>query len=144
MSSQVYKQEPRGEGELPGGAGELHAARQPRPAAVVGVEDGEGVRLDVGVELVLHHDVDERLGPVGEHAADVVPVEAVEEVAPVLEVRRQGVRVEPVVDSLGKYRRSAIQSALFGAVLKMAVFFPTVSRRWNLGNYLLLSTFTCI
>ena len=107
MSSQVHEQEPRGEGELPGGAGELHAARQPRPAAAagVGLEDGEGMRLDVGVELVLHHDVDERLGPVGEHAADVVPVEAVEEVAPVLEIHRQGFRVEPVVNSLGRYRQ---------------------------------------
>ena len=114
MSSQVHKQEPRGEGELPGGAGELHAARQPRPAAaaagVAGLEDGEEVSLDVGVELVLHDDVDERLGPVGEHAADVVPVEAVEEVAPVLEVDRQGFRVEPVVYSLGNECLSAICS----------------------------------
>ena len=67
-------------------------------------------RLDVDVELVLHHDVDERLGPVGEHAADVVPVEAVEEVAPVLEVHRQRFRVEPVVYSLGNECLSAICS----------------------------------
>ena len=51
-SAKVHQQEPRSEGELAGGAGELHATGQP-PAAAVGVEHGEGVRLDVGVELVL-------------------------------------------------------------------------------------------
>ena len=49
----------------------------------------------------LDDDVDEHFGPVGVRAADVVPVEAVEEVAPVLEADCQWVRVEPVVDPLG-------------------------------------------
>ena len=50
----MHQQEPRGEGEVAGGTGEMHAARQPRAAAfVISVKHGEGVRLDVGVELVL-------------------------------------------------------------------------------------------
>ena len=49
----------------------------------------------------LDHDVYEHFGPVGEHTADIVPVEAVEKVAAVLEVDCQWVRVEPVVDPLG-------------------------------------------
>ena len=108
----MHQQEPRSEGQLAGGAGELHATRQLRTAAV-GVKHSEGVRLDVRVELVLDHDVDKDFGSIREHAADVVPVEAVEEVAPILQVDCQWVRVEPVVYPLSTIISNTLKTEKF-------------------------------